>query len=70
MKLIDINKELRNNYKDTVVIMKYENFYKCFYNDSLVMNYIFNYKQNENRIGFPIINKDKVENKLNIKIKY
>lgn len=54
MKLVEVNNELRNNYKNTVIIMKYGNFYRCFYNNALIMNYIFNYKINETRIGFPI----------------
>ena len=52
MKLIDINKVLRDEYKNTIIFMKYGNFYRCFYNDALVMNYIFDYKLNDNRIGF------------------
>jgi len=48
MKLIDINRKLSDDYKDTIIFMKYGNFYRCFYNNALVMNYIFDYNSHIN----------------------
>jgi len=65
MKLIDINKKLSDDYKDTIIFMKFGNFYRCFYNNALVINYIFDYKLNDNRVGFPINIIDEVIDRLN-----
>lgn len=54
MRLIDINNKLRAEYRNTVILMKYGNFYRCFYNNAIVVGYIFNYKLHDNKVGFPI----------------
>ena len=41
--------------------VKYGNFYRCFNNDAVIINYLFNYKLSEkNSTGFPIKSIDKV----------
>lgn len=64
MRLIDINNKLRNEYRNTVILMKYGNFYRCFYNNAIVVGYIFNYKLHDNKVGFPINIIDNIECKL------
>lgn len=61
MKLKDINRRLKSEYKNTVVFMKYGNFYRCFYNDAIVVGYIFNYKLHDDKVGFPISVIDNIE---------
>ena len=54
MKLVDINNRLRDEYRNTVILMKYGNFYRCFYNNAIVVGYLFDYKLHNNKVGFPI----------------
>ncbi len=54
MRLIEINKKLRSEYKNTVILMKYGNFYRCFYNNAIVVGYLFNYRLHNNKVGFPV----------------
>lgn len=54
MKLVDVNNRLRDKYRNTIIFMKYGNFYRCFYNNAIVVGYIFNYKLHDNKVGFPI----------------
>lgn len=56
MKLVDVNNRLRDKYRNTVILMKFGNFYRCFYNNAIVVGYIFNYKLQDNKVGFPINN--------------
>ena len=67
MRLIDINDRLRNEYKNTIIFLKYGNFYRCFYNNAIVVGYIFNYKLHDNKVGFPI---KIIDNILSILDKY
>lgn len=54
MKLVDVNNRLRDKYRNTIILMKYGNFYRCFYNNTIVVGYIFDYKLHDNKVGFPI----------------
>lgn len=54
MKLVDVNNRLRDKYRNTIIFMKYGNFYRCFYNNAIVVWYIFNYELHNNKVGFSI----------------
>ena len=65
IKLSDYVKEIINNNKDKVVMVKYGNFYRCFYDDAIIMSYLLKYKITVRRsVGFPINTLDKVLEKL------
>lgn len=62
--LVDI---LKDKYIDNVVMIKYGNFYRVFYPDSIIIWGITNYKiVDDDRIGFPISSIEKIKNRLNI----
>ena len=44
---------LKNENKNTVVIMKYGNFYRIFNDDTYIVWSFTKYKIHDNRIGFP-----------------
>ncbi len=46
--------------KNYVEIVKVGTFYQVFGKDSLIINYLFNYKISHNRCGFPLKNIDYV----------
>lgn len=53
MKLKDFYLDIKSNNKDLIVLVKYGNFYKCFEDDSYIINYLLNYKiNNKNSLGF------------------
>ena len=61
MKLKNFYLDIKSNNKDLIVLVKYGNFYKCFEDDSYIINYLLNYKiNNKNSLGFPINIIDKV----------
>lgn len=61
MKLEDFYLDIKSNNKDLIVFVKYGNFYKCFEDDSFIINYLLNYKRNnKNSLGFPVNIIDKV----------
>ena len=65
IKLSDYVKEVIDKNIDKVVMVKYGNFYRCSYNDALIMSYLFNYKiTNRNTVGFPINTLNNVLDKL------
>ena len=65
IKLSDYVKEVIDKNIDKVVMVKYGNFYRCFYDDALIMSYLFNYKiTNRNTVGFPINTLNNVLDKL------
>ena len=46
-------------------MVKYGNFYRCFYDDAIIMSYLLKYKITVRRsVGFPINTLDKVLEKL------
>ena len=62
MKLKDFYLDIKSNNKDLIVFVKYGNFYKCFDNDSYIINYLLNYKiNNKNSLGFPVNVIDKMK---------
>ena len=53
MKLKDFYLDIKSNNKDLIVFVKYGSFYKCFEDDSYIINYLLNYKiNNKNSLGF------------------
>ena len=53
MKLKDFYLDIKSNNKDLIVFVKYGSFYKCFEDDSYIINYLFDYKiNNKNSLGF------------------
>ena len=55
VKLIDYEKYIKNKNIDKIVMVKYGNFYRCSYNDALILSYLLNYKiTKRNTVGFPI----------------
>ena len=63
-KLYDKYKNLKNDFKESVVIIKSGIFYYTFDNDAYIMNHLLEYKIIDNKVGFPTSNK-KAINKLN-----
>ena len=61
MKLKNFYLDIKSNNKDLIVLVKYGNFYKCFEDDSYIINYLLNYKiNNKNSLGFKVNAVDKV----------
>ncbi len=57
--------KLKLNNEDKVVFIKRGYFYYTYFRDSYIMNYIFNYKEVDSKVCFPITSKVNVCNKLN-----
>ena len=60
----DIYAKLKGKYVDTIVIMKYGNFYRVFGHDAIILKYITGYKYNNNRLGFPITEIDRIIDRI------
>ena len=61
--------EIKQKYKDYIVIQKQGIFYIVYGLDAYIISYIFDYQVKLNKVGFPDINK--VSDKLNkLKINY
>ena len=58
------NTSIKHEYKECLVLIKNGSFYITFCDDALILNYLFNYKVINNKVGFPISNLDKVLSKL------
>lgn len=54
MKLREIRDEIKKQYKDSIIIIKYGNFYRVFDEDTYIIHYLKNYKIHDNIVGFPI----------------
>ena len=57
--------ELKLENTDKLVIVKSGIFYVAYDEDAKILNYILNYKIINNRVGFPLNNKDEVIKKVN-----
>lgn len=57
--------KLKANNSDKIIFIKRGYFYYTYFKDSYIMNYIFNYKEVDSKVCFPITNKVNVCNKLN-----
>lgn len=64
MKKIDKFLALKNKYSDSLVVIKSGNFYYSYFEDGIILNYLFNYQVINNRVGFPLKNLDKVLEEL------
>ena len=64
MKNIDKFLALKNKYSDSLVLIKSGNFYYSYFEDGIILNYLFNYQVINNRVGFPLKNLDKVLEEL------
>ena len=56
--------ELKKLHNDTLVMIRVGNFYHIYDEDAIIMFYLFKYKINDNKVGFPIRSLEKVINKL------
>ena len=56
--------KLKLNNEDKIVFIKRGYFYYTYFRDSYIMSYIFNYKEVDSKVCFPITNKVNVCNKL------
>lgn len=56
--------KLKLNNEDKVVFIKRGYFYYTYFRDSYIMNYIFNYKEVDSKVCFPITSKVYVCNNL------
>ena len=63
MNFIEIN-ALKRKYKNTVILDKRGIFYNAFGDDAKVVNVITGYNINNNQVGFPIKNLEKVVSML------
>lgn len=66
MRLVDIRNELKKEYKDVVIFMKYGNFYRVFDEDTYIISGLLGYKIYENKVGFPISEYKKVRKILDM----
>ena len=57
--------ELKLENTDKLVIVKSGIFYVAYDEDAKILNYLLNYKIINNRVGFPLNNKDEVIKKVN-----
>ena len=64
MRLIDIRNELKEEYKDVVIFMKYGNFYRVFDDDCYVIGGLLGYRIYDDKTGFPITEFEKVKEVL------
>src|SRR5574344_754130 len=65
MTLMEYSKEIETNNSESIILVKYGNFYRCFNEDALIAFYLFNYKISDNyRTGFPLNTLTKVLVKL------
>ena len=55
---------IKKDYKNYIVLIKKGNFYYSYDEDALVINYLFDYKIINNKVGFPINTINKVLNIL------
>ena len=65
MKLIEKSKLYKKQYPDHILIMKEGIFYKTFYEDALIMWYLFEYKYLKDTVSFGTTPYDRVLAKLN-----
>ena len=62
MSLVDIRNELKEEYKDVVIFMKYGNFYRVFDDDCYIIGGLLGYKiYDDNKVGFAISEFEKVK---------
>lgn len=62
MRLVDIRNELKKEYKDVVIFMKYGNFYRVFDDDCYIIGGLLGYKiYDDNKVGFAISEFEKVK---------
>ena len=62
MKLVDIRNELKKEYKDVIIFMKYGNFYRVFDDDCYIIGGLLGYKiYDDNKVGFAISEFEKVK---------
>ena len=62
MRLVDIRNELKEEYKDVVIFMKYGNFYRVFDDDCYIIGGLLGYKiYDDNKVGFAISEFEKVK---------
>ena len=51
MKCIDKYNNIKNKYQEYIVLIKIGTFYSTFYNDAIILNYLFNYKIINNKFS-------------------
>ena len=57
--------DLKNKYLEYIIMIKVGNFYHSYFDDGIILNYLFNYKIKDNDVvGFPISSLDKVKRRL------
>lgn len=56
----------KEKYEKVLILFKSGTFYKCYYEDAYIMNYLFNYKIVDGKLGFPIQSFNKIENRLKL----
>ena len=64
MRLVDIRNELKEEYKDVVIFMKYGNFYRVFDDDCYIIGGLLGYRIYDDKTGFPITEFEKVKEVL------
>ena len=56
--------EVKDSYKNKILLIKEGSFYKTYEDDAIILWYLFQYKWNNNEIAFSNSAKDKVIDKL------
>lgn len=60
MKIKDKYEEVKKLHQDEVVLFKVGSFYITFSKDAIVLNYLFSYQINNEKLGFPLSALEKV----------
>ena len=61
MTITEYSKNLKEQYSEHIILIKYGKFYRAFDYDAFIINYFFNYKiSSKYTIGFPKENLNKV----------
>jgi len=60
MKMKDKYQSMRDSFVNFIILMKCGSFYITFDEDAKVLNYLFDYKINNDKLGFPLGSLEKV----------
>ena len=67
MKLVNQYLSLKNQYRNTLILIKSGNFYTTFADDALLLKYFFGYQVIDNKASFPLSVKKRNLDFLNLK---
>lgn len=68
MSLLTVRNNLKKQYKDYVIFIRYGNFYRVFDEDTYIVWFYTCYKINNKRLGFPITEITKILDYISSKV--